>query len=206
MTRVKICGITSVDDARLAVDLGADYLGLNFYPASPRYLEPERAAAIAEAVRGRVPLVGVFVNTPRQRIEAIDARVGLDHIQLHGDEGPDAVVPFGSRAIKVFRRAEPPEASELAAYGACWGYLFDVADGTRYGGTGREWSYRTLAGLATPKPYFVAGGIRPGNAARAARESGAFGVDVCSGVESAPGVKDRSKLEQLLAEVRDGQG
>ena len=101
--KVKICGVTSRAEARLAADLGADFVGLNFYPPSPRYLSTERAAEIAEAVRGRVKTVGVFVNRPRREVEAIADAVGLDLLQFHGDETPDDVRPFAGRAL-VARR------------------------------------------------------------------------------------------------------
>src|SRR3954451_17097478 len=91
--KIKVCGVTSPSDALMAVELGADYLGLNFYRASPRYVEPGRALAIAEAVRGRVELVGVFVSSPRTEVEEIAGRVGLDRLQFHGDEEPGFVAP-----------------------------------------------------------------------------------------------------------------
>ncbi len=101
--KVKICGVTDPANALEAVELGADYLGLNFYPGSPRFVGAGRALEIAEAVAGRVPLVGVFVNAPAAEIEETAGRVGLDFVQFSGDEGPDAVAPFAGRAIKAFR-------------------------------------------------------------------------------------------------------
>lgn len=204
MSMVKICGVTTPADARRAVDLGADLLGLNFHPPSPRCLDPDRAAEVADAVRGRVPLVGVFVHQTSEEIAEIDRRVGLDLIQLHGPPDPEAAAVWGDRAIQVFRREAPPDAEELARYGRVWGFLFDVPHGNLYGGTGVSWQYGTLAGVGTDKPVLVAGGIRPDNARRALEVSGAAGLDVCSGVESSPGVKDPKLMERLIAEVRDG--
>lgn len=201
---IKVCGVMGPGDAMRAVELGADLLGLNFHPPSPRCLSPERAAEVAEAVRGRVPLVGVFVHLAGDEIAEIDRRVGLDLIQLHGEPDPEAAARWGERAIQVFRREEPPGAEEIARYPDVWGFLLDVPHGALYGGTGVSWQYENAAGMATDKPVLVAGGIRPGNARNALDASGAAGVDVCSGVESSPGVKDPDLIRRLIAEVRDG--
>lgn len=207
---IKICGVTRPADADLAVDLGADLIGLNFYPPSPRCLTVEVAREIVGAVAGRVPVAGVFVDRPREEIEEIVERTGLDLVQLHGDETPAEVAAFGGRAIQVFR-VEPEEADQrldpgwLRGFPAAWGFLFDVRH-TRYGGTGLSWNYRALAGVvpaARGRPVLVAGGIGPDTAAGALAASGARGVDVCSGVESAPGIKDPLLLERLMAEVRN---
>jgi phosphoribosylanthranilate isomerase len=213
---VKVCGVTSAGDAIAAVELGADLVGLNFHPPSPRFVATERAAEIAAAVRraaaGRaearpVRLIGVFVDLPRREVLAIDAAVGLDLVQLHGDETADEVAAFGGRALQVFRlppAAAPPAAelaARLAAHPAAWGFLFDVRHESLYGGTGESWRWSAVAGLRDPRPRLVAGGIGPENVRRALAESGATGVDVCSGVESAPGVKDRGRMERLFAEL-----
>jgi phosphoribosylanthranilate isomerase len=215
---VKVCGVTSAADAAAAVELGADLVGLNFHPPSPRFVATERAAEIAAAVRraaaGRaearpVRLVGVIVDLPRRQVLAIDAAVGLDLVQLHGDEAADDVAAFGERALQVFRLppAAAPTAAELAArlaaHPAAWGFLFDVRHESLYGGTGESWRWSAVAGLRDPRPRLVAGGIGPENARRALAESGAAGVDVCSGVESAPGVKDRARMERLFAELAE---
>ena len=213
---VKVCGVTRVDDALAAVELGAALIGLNFHPASPRYVQVEAAAEIAAAVRGRARVVGVFVNRPSAEIEAVDAAVGLDLVQLHGDEGPDEAAAFGGRAIQVVRvpPQDPPTAAalsrDLARYPAAWGFLFDVRHPALYGGSGETFGWRLLAGLdravLAGRPLLVAGGIVADNAARALAESGADGVDVASGVESAPGIKDRGKMERLFQEVHPHHG
>lgn len=214
---IKICGITRPEDAVLAVELGADLLGLNFYPPSPRFVTARRAAEIARAVAGRAPLVGVFVNRPRVQIEELVEAVGLDLVQLHGDEGPEQTAVFGARALKVFRRKELPTADEMAAYPESWGFLFDVPHATLYGGSGQTWPWEAVVGApdlaarVAGRPVLIAGGVGPDNAAqilRAASRSGGrltLGIDVCSRVESAPGIKDRVLLERLFAEVRDGE-
>ncbi len=210
LPRVKVCGVTRPADAALAVELGAELVGVNFHPPSPRAVSPRRAAAIARAVRGRAALVGVFVRRPRAEVEEIAAAAGLDLLQFHGDEAPEELAPFAGRAVKVVRLAPGPAAApaELAAaiagYPAAWGFLFDVRHDTLFGGTGRSWSWSALAPLAggDPRPRLVAGGVGPGNVRRALAESRADGVDVCSGVESAPGIKDPDLLERLFSELR----
>lgn len=202
MAVVKVCGVTRVADARLAVELGARFIGLNFYPPSPRAVAVERAREIAAAVRGQARVVGVFVNRPPAEVEEIAAAVGLDLLQFHGDESPAELLPFGRRAIKVLR-TRGGEGDELGLEGFCrvWGFLFDIRHSTLYGGTGVAWRYGSVAGLVADRPFFVAGGIGPGNARQALAESGAFGIDVCSGVEASPGLKDPTLMEQLFREV-----
>ncbi len=210
--RVKVCGITSVGDARLAVELGADYLGLNFYPGSPRFLSIERAGEIADAVEGRAVLVGVFVNAPADQVSQISESVGLDLLQFHGDESPEMLAPFAARAIKAFRGT----AEEAARLPEVWGFLFDAPPPAAssffppellslpFGGTGTVWDYSSLAPLVTalaPHPVFIAGGLGPDNVRAALAASGASFVDVCSRVESAPGVKDPDLLRRLFLAV-----
>jgi phosphoribosylanthranilate isomerase len=206
--RVKICGVIDPENARQAVDLGADYLGLNFYPPSPRFVEIERAREIADAVRGRVPLVGVFVNRPRAEIEEIAERVGLDLIQMSGDETPADLAPFADRAIKGFRGVQggmDPGGAALAPYESAWGWLFDAPHRTLYGGTGAAWDYGAVAGIGNGRRVFLAGGIGPDNVRRAAEALRPHAVDICSRVESAPGIKDIELLERLFEEVRNVQ-
>ena len=216
--KIKICGVTTPEDARFAMELGADFLGLNFYPPSPRFLSTAGAREIADAVGGRIPLVGVFVNRPREQIERLTAEVGLDLVQLHGDESPEEVERLGGRAIKVFRRDRLPERRELVLYPDVWGFLFDVPHESLYGGTGRAWSYEAVAGSPElprrvgGRPVLLAGGVHPGNVARirdlaagsGLLETMTLGVDVCSGIEQAPGVKDRRQMERLF-EALEGE-
>jgi phosphoribosylanthranilate isomerase len=205
--RVKVCGVTDPANALAAVELGADYLGLNFYPGSPRFVGVERALEIAGAVAGRVPLVGVFVNAPAAEVEEIAGRVGLDLLQFSGDEGPEAVAPFASRAIKAFRTGGSPGREAVAAYGGLWGILIDASHDVLYGGTGAAWDYGVLRGGAGALPgrLFLAGGIGPDNARRIAAGVRPYALDVCSRVESAPGTKDLDLLRRLFQEVRHGE-
>ncbi len=202
--RVKICGVTRVEDAELAASLGADLLGLNFWSGSPRSVAAGRAARIAAAVAGRTRLVGVFVNQERAEIEDLAARVGLDLVQLHGDESPEEVAAFGARAIKALRPSAPLGGELLAPYAHVWGFLIEARQANRYGGTGVSWAYETVAALPRTRPLLLAGGLAPANVRRAAAVSGAWGVDVCSGVEAAPGVKDPAKMRRFFEELERG--
>lgn len=198
MTLVKICGVVDPENARLAVGMGADFLGLNFYPRSPRFVEVERAREIASAVRDSpVRLVGVFVNRPAPEIEEIESEVGLDLIQLSGDE---TAAPFAGRTIKAFRGTDGTEGWEDA-----WAWLFDAPHASLYGGTGTAWNFQAVAGIAGVRRVFVAGGIGPDNVRQAIAASRPFAVDVCSRVESAPGIKDPELLRRLFEEVRNAQ-
>ncbi len=203
---VKICGITRTEDALACVDLGADLIGLNFYEKSPRRVSPPAAREIADAVRYRVEVVGVFVNHEAAEIEAIADEVGLDRLQFHGDEPAEFVEAFGERALPALRvsRRGTFDPGRLAAYPSAWGFLFDVAVADAYGGTGRCWSYEAVAAAPSDRPTLLAGGVDPGNARAALAVSGRGGVDVCSGVESTPGVKKRSAIARLIEEVRRG--
>jgi phosphoribosylanthranilate isomerase len=211
MTAVKICGVTDAAAAVLSAELGAAWLGLNFWPGSPRCLDLEQARAIAAAVRAaapRVALVGVFVNPTAGAVAETAAAVGLDLLQFSGDEPPAAVRAFAPRAIKALRSHDETAA---AAYAGCWALLLD-APTPAWGGTGREWDYAAAAeflaagdGRSAGRRVFLAGGIRPANVRRLVATLRPFAVDVCSGVESAPGKKDPELLRQLFQEVRDGQ-
>lgn len=212
MTRVKVCGVVDPANARLAVEMGADFIGLNFYVRSPRCVDPDRAREIAAVVReGGARVVGVFVNHPPAEVEEIAGRVGLDLVQFSGDEPPEAVAPFAGRAVKAFRTGGDPGAERLAAWAGMWGWLFDAPHGTLYGGTGEGWSYEAVAGLSTPavpekiRRVFLAGGLGPDNVRRAVEAGRPYAVDVCSRVESAPGIKDPELLRRLFEEVRNAQ-
>jgi phosphoribosylanthranilate isomerase len=203
---IKVCGVTRPEDAALCCELGADFLGLNFYPGSPRCVEVGQAREIAEAAASRAGLVGVFVNRPAAETAEIAEAVGLDLLQFSGDEEPAEIGRFSSRGLKVFRSGGDPGAAALAPYGDFWGVLFDARHGRLYGGTGHTWPFGEVATIAARRRVFVAGGLGPGTARAAAAASGAWGIDVCSRVESAPGIKERTLLERLFEEVRHGQG
>jgi phosphoribosylanthranilate isomerase len=221
--KVKICGVTDPASAAACAELGADFLGLNFCPASPRYLaDSGLAREIAAAARAAAPgvlLVGVFVNPAAAEIAAAAAAAGgLDLLQFSGDEPPAAVRAHAARAIKALRLAPPPvpapaapAAGPFAGYEECWAWLFDTprtGAGDLYGGTGVAWDYEIAAGVLTQtarRRVFLAGGLGPGNVRQVVAALRPFAVDVCSGVESAPGRKDPRLLRQLFEEVRNGQ-
>jgi phosphoribosylanthranilate isomerase len=210
--RVKVCGVVDPANACRAVEMGADFLGLNFYPPSPRFLTVERAGEIAAAVRdlgdlGRpVSLVGVFVDLPADEMEEIADRVGLDLLQLSGDETPESAARLAPRAIKAFRHGGDPGREALAAWDDAWGVLFDAPHGSLYGGTGAAWSYAAVRQVgASGRRVFVAGGIGPDNVRQAIAASGPWAVDVCSRVESSPGLKDLELLRRLFEEVRNAE-
>ena len=202
---IKICGVTRVEDARLAVELGAEFIGLNFWPRSPRFLSVEAAMPIAAAVAGRTRLVGVWVDPSREEVASISETLSLDLFQFHGDQDPRAINWFPERVIKAVRVGPDLESVRLDQYGQAWGFLLDCAPPGVYGGTGESWSYERIAGLETSKPVLLAGGLDPENVAAAIAESGVDLVDVCSGVEAAPGIKDPDLLKRFIREVRNVQ-
>lgn len=195
-----------MEDAVDAAELGVDCLGLNFYPDSPRYVSVEKAVAIADAVRGRVELFGVFVNASRDDIERAVEAVGLDRVQFHGDESPADLAPWGERAVKVVRIAGQPSPRLWEAYPEVWGFLVEARHDSLYGGTGTVWDYTALRDLRLPRRWLLAGGLDADNVRRALDATGAPGVDVCSGVESVPGIKDPRRVEALVRAVRDARG
>jgi len=203
MTRIKICGITREDDALAAAAHGADFLGFIFVPASPRFVEPERAAAIAAAVRGRgdaPKFVGVFRDASTDYIRAIRDVVGLDVVQLHGAESDDDIRELGIPAVKTLRVADAlPETHTTPS--AAW-LLFDTFDVSRSGGTGRSFDWGLLTTYERSKPFFLSGGLGPDNVAAAISLVRPDAVDLCSGVEASPGVKDHGKLARLFERIK----
>lgn len=204
MTRIKICGITREEDALFCADKGADFLGFIFVPSTPRFVEPERAAAIAARTREnrekRPNIVGVFRDASVDYVREIASLVGLDFVQLHGAESDQDITALGLPAIKSFRVGEtlPPTAAHPSAE---W-MLFDTYDERRIGGTGRRFDWSLLAMYPRNKPFFLSGGLTPENVAAAISLARPDGIDISSGVEAEPGVKDHSKVEQLFQRVK----
>ena len=203
MTKIKICGITRTEDALAAAGHGADFLGFIFVPSTPRYVEPEHAAEIAAAVRerGNAPkLVGVFRDASNDYVRAIARLVGLDVVQLHGGESDDDIRELGIPAVKTLRvRDTLPETHDTP--NAAW-LLFDTYDERRAGGTGRSFDWALLTTYERSKPFFLSGGLGPDNIAAAIALVRPDAVDVGSGVEESPGVKDHSKLRRLFERIR----
>jgi phosphoribosylanthranilate isomerase len=203
MTRIKICGITREDDALAAAAHGADFLGFIFVPSTPRFVEPERAAAIAAAVRDRgdaPKIVGVFRDASNDYIRAIADVVGLDVAQLHGAESDDDIRELGIPAVKTLRVADAlPETHTTPS--AAW-LLFDTFDVSRSGGTGRSFDWGLLTTYERSKPFFLSGGLGPDNVAAAISLVRPDAIDLCSGVEASPGVKDHGKLARLFERIK----
>lgn len=198
---IKICGITSTRDALGALEAGADAVGLNFIPSSKRYLPPERARAVADAVRGRVELVGVVADLSVAELEALRANIGLDWLQFHGSESPAqiALVPRAYKAIGI----EGPEDVELALTYPGIRLLVDKKAAPAHGGTGQVFDWSLVRELSRERPLILAGGLNPDNVADAIREVLPFGVDVASGVEAGmPGVKDLARTAEFVARAR----
>lgn len=205
MTKIKICGLTREEDAALAVELGADFLGLIFVRESPRYVTVERAREIVAASRevlaksasiaaaSRPLFVGVFRNEPPAEMSAIAGEVGLDMIQLHGNE-PESVV--AALALPVIRAVDVGTTLPEIESSAAW-MLFDTG-----GGTGRTFDWTLLEDHPRTKPFFLAGGLRPENVTDAIRIARPDAIDLSSGIESAPGVKDHQRMRDLFARVR----
>lgn len=203
MTKIKICGITREEDALVCAEHGADFMGFIFVPSTPRFVEPEKAAGIAAKVRERETrprLVGVFRDASNDYIKEIHNLVGFDVVQLHGSESDDDVRELGLPVIKTLRVGETLPDTH-GAPNAAW-LLFDTFDERRAGGTGRRFDWSLLATYERSKPFFLSGGINPENVVAAISLVRPDAIDLSSGVESAPGVKDHDKLGRLFERVR----
>lgn len=198
---VKICGVTRVEDGVAAAEAGADLVGMNFWSGSRRRVGVERARAIAAALPPRVQKVGVFVNAAADEIDATVAAVGLDLVQLHGDESVEFCRPFAARAIRAFRIAAGIDLEPLADHPAAR-FLLDTPS-AGYGGSGRSFDW-SLAATAHRygRPFFLAGGLTPDNVADAIARVAPHGVDVAGGVETSPGIKDRALLARFVAAAK----
>jgi phosphoribosylanthranilate isomerase len=203
MTWIKICGITRAEDARAALAAGADAIGFVFYPPSPRAIAPARAAEIAAALPAGFAKVGVFVDESVARMAEIRARVGLDCIQLHGDEAPDLALALPCPVIRAFRTAprDFEEAAGMARYPAA-AVLVDGERAGFYGGTGLPASQGVIAAARRARRWILSGGLAPGNVADKIAALAPWGVDVSTGVEAAPGIKDAKRIAAFVAAVR----
>jgi len=208
MTKIKICGIKTVDDALTAIDLGADLIGFNFYPKSPRYVEVGHCRGIMSTVRkyGHVKYVGVFVNATVAEINATMETCGLSLAQLHGDETPEMMSKLDGKAFKAFRGISTDfETDKRIRTDGAPAFLIDAAVKGLYGGSGVTADWNEVAELAKKYPLLLAGGLTPENVAEAVSRVKPWGVDVASGVESAPGEKDPNKMKAFVQAVRNGE-
>jgi phosphoribosylanthranilate isomerase len=208
--KVKICGITDLHDAELAVELGAWAIGMVFYDGSPRRCSTEQALRITTALRRRVELCGVFVDASLDELARLTEELGLSMLQLHGDEGPsfcaEARRRTGARVIKAIQVAGAGDVRDLERYHVA----FHLADARACapdrqdlrGGTGETFDWSLLAGRHSGTPLILSGGLRPDNVAEAAQLVHPYAVDTASGTECAPGHKDETKLREFFAAVR----
>ena len=202
-TRVKICGITTWEDARLSIDLGASALGFNFYPASPRAISPADAWSIIRRLPPFVEAVGVFVNWPPLVVDAMARALGLGSVQLHGAESPAEVRELARkrRVIKAVHVRPGFRAASLSRYRAADAVLLDGFARGLHGGTGRTVDWKLARAASRQARIILAGGLTPENVAEAIRVAQPYAVDVASGVESRPGRKDAAKLRALFAAI-----
>jgi phosphoribosylanthranilate isomerase len=218
VTRIKICGITNLDDARCAAAAGADFLGFIFYLKSPRFVTPKQAAVITQAIRGEFGTsaprcTGVFVNEPAARVTEILDTAGLDLAQLHGDEPPDVVQSLHPRAFKAIRPRTPADANAaLATYRDAIAalqdgdvtlpqLLIDAYHPQQYGGTGISADLMVVRPITRQVRLLLAGGLTPETVASAIEQVQPWGVDVSSGVEATKGIKDHAKVRTFTQAV-----
>ena len=198
---VKVCGITRAADALAAIAAGADLLGFNFYPKSPRYITPEAAAPIVALLPRQVLAVGIFVDADASAVQAAIDTAKLGLLQFHGNESPEYCRGFGVPAMKALRIGSFVDLERASApYPYGW-LLADTADPTRYGGTGRALPIEPVA-RELARRLFVAGGLDPDTVTDVVRRLRPLGVDVCSGVERAPGIKDHALLRDFVAHAK----
>ena len=207
MMKIKICGITNSNDALACSAAGVDMIGLNFYEQSPRYIRPVQARTIARTLPSNTQAVGIFVDTPVEEIRRVARDVGLRMVQLHGFESPEICAGLARdfEIIKALRIDGGFDAQRASAYPMCT-ILLDTYDEQMAGGTGNvgDWELaRTTKKFASR--LILAGGLNPENVARAIEMVNPDGVDVCSSVESAPGVKDPERIQQFVAAARNAE-
>jgi phosphoribosylanthranilate isomerase len=200
--RIKLCGITSASDAAAAAAAGADAIGMVFWSRSPRVVGLDRAAEIARAVPPLVARVGVFVDESPQNVAATVAAVGLYVVQLHGNEDAADYRSVGMPIVRAVSLASDEDVARAIALPAEVTVLVDAHDPEKKGGTGAMASWARAARVAAARPVMLAGGLTPANVAEAIRAVRPWAVDVSSGVESAPGRKDATKMAAFVAAVR----
>lgn len=219
MFRIKICGVTSALDAAMAAGAGADAVGINFFPGSGRYVPPDRAGPIVEAVRGKATPVAVFVNESPEVIGEVCAGLGIGVVQLSGHEPPGDAARIPLRRIKAVHLSDPAGLQSFRGY-PCEALLLDAAVAGLFGGTGTSLDWEGLARAcggprirfagdppgAAAKAWILAGGLTPENVGTAIRLARPYGVDVASGVEEAPGRKDPARVRSFVENAKRGFG
>jgi len=197
--KVKICGITNIEDAKNAVDAGADILGFNFYKESPRYIDPEKAKEIIETLSNNIQTAGVFVNSPIEEVNEITKTTEIDFIQLHGNEDEEFCGKVNGNVIKACK----VKGKELIGYNKnVYAALFDSFDEELYGGTGKQFDLSYFKEKKAAGKTFIAGGVNVENVGEILKAAYPYCVDVCSGVEESKGKKDKGKMKELIKKVR----
>lgn len=202
MTQVKICGITNLDDAQVAIDAGADMIGFIFYPPSPRYIAPEQAQKITEQLPPHVDAVGVFVNETVEAVTQVAEVSGVQRVQLHGDEVPSACAALPWPVIKAFRFTEHVRPEMMADYTTVDAFLIEGFHATLYGGGGAMADWQQVATLHDYGRIILAGGLTPENVSDSIRVAQPYAVDVGSGVEASPGKKDWRKVRTFVRQAK----
>lgn len=206
MVKVKICGVTTAEDALKAVEYGADALGFNFYPPSPRYILPEKAAAILREVPSDICTAGLFVNESRQHVTSVlrtcrsGESSGLTAVQFHGDEDRGFCARWPLKVIKAFRVRDEETLRKIGEYPADY-YLLDSWSRELFGGSGSAFTWTWLR-EPMARPVILAGGLYVDNVSEAVRAVRPFGVDVCTGVEAVPGHKDHRRMKDFIAAAK----
>lgn len=201
MVKIKICGITNLEDALYATECGADALGFNFYKKSPRYIDPPRAAEIIAQLPPLIMSIGIFVNEHEDRIREIQQLTCIPTMQFHGDESPEFCQRFGGHVIKAFQVKDKESLKAMAHYRVGAFLLDSYRDGVR-GGTGVTFDWHLAVVAKTFGKIILAGGLTPENVAEAVKLVQPYGVDVAGGVEKEKGIKDHVKIKKFINEVR----
>lgn len=199
--KVKICGITNLEDAQAAVYMGAEMLGFNFYRKSPRYIEPEKAKEIINKLAGFVDIAGVFVNSSFDEIHDVTEECGLDWVQMHGDETGEFCNRVEQLNVRTMKAIRVKDASDIDRAKKCFttAILLDAFSPEKYGGTGIAFDWNIVGNIQ--KRIFLAGGITCDNVIEA-MNLGVYGIDICSGIESQPGKKDHKKMQKLFDNIK----
>ena len=203
MVKTKVCGITNLEDAQVAIELGADALGFNFYKKSPRYIDPTEAKALMESLPPLVSMVGVFVDEfSAERVVSIAHAVGVGTVQLHGSESPEYAKKIREviRVFKAFGVDQNFEVDQVAAFPVN-AFLLDTRDNVLKGGTGRTFQWEVAVAAKRFGRVILAGGLKPDNVFEAICQVKPYGIDICSGIEEMPGKKDHREMELLFNEI-----
>lgn len=204
MTKVKICGITNLEDAQASIDAGCDALGFVFYKKSPRYIAPGQVKSIIKNLPENIPRIGVFVNSKEKTIKKIARDCGLDILQFHGGESAEFCRKFrGYKIIKAISVKDKVELKHVLSYNP-FAYLFDAYSESKPGGTGKKFDWKLIRHLShIKKPIFLSGGLNSRNVKRAIEMAHPDWVDVSSGVETAPGKKDHRKIKNFIRAAKE---